>query len=170
MVVSDHSPCVSELKRLTEGDFLGAWGGIGGVGYTLSVVWTEAVRRGIGLDRVVEWVCRAPAKHAGLEGMKGCLAPGCDADVVLWDPEAKYEVSRTRARLVPSFLMPNLPPHMIDQGRGHGIQEQGLPVSGHAGPGQGGEDHPSGKGNLPGGTRTWAGHRKGDLFQELSRT
>ena len=40
MVVSDHSPCTPQLKKLDTGDFLGAWGGIAGLQLGLSVLWT----------------------------------------------------------------------------------------------------------------------------------
>ncbi|RKP12707.1 allantoinase [Piptocephalis cylindrospora] len=93
MVVSDHSPCLSELKRLDEGDFLQAWGGVGGVGYTLALVWTEAARRGdVRVEDLVKWLCVAPAQHAGLEKTKGSLLPGHDADLVVWDPEEMDEI------------------------------------------------------------------------------
>jgi allantoinase len=39
-VVSDHSPCTPELKRLDVGDFGLAWGGISSLQIGLSAVWT----------------------------------------------------------------------------------------------------------------------------------
>jgi allantoinase len=42
MVVSDHSPCIPDLKRLDTGDFMAAWGGIAGLQYSFSAVWTGA--------------------------------------------------------------------------------------------------------------------------------
>jgi allantoinase len=55
-VVSDHSPCTPDLKRLDTGDFGVAWGGIAGLQVTLSAVWTEARRRGHTLCDVVRWM------------------------------------------------------------------------------------------------------------------
>ena len=46
LVVSDHSPCPADLKRLDVGDFGLAWGGISSVQLGLPVVWTDARRRG----------------------------------------------------------------------------------------------------------------------------
>jgi allantoinase len=37
-------------------------------------------------------MCAAPARLAGFEGLKGAIAPECDADLVSWDPEASFEV------------------------------------------------------------------------------
>lgn len=91
-VVSDHSPCVTELKRLDEGDFMGAWGGIGGLGLGLSLLWTEAKKRGVEMARVLEWVCERPAKQVGLEGRKGAIVVGADADLVVFDPEETFTV------------------------------------------------------------------------------
>jgi allantoinase len=91
-VVSDHSPCTPALKKPETGDFLGAWGGIAGLQLGLSVLWTLAKQRGYGLEQVVQWNTRAPARLAGLTARKGQLAAGFDADVVLWDDEASFVV------------------------------------------------------------------------------
>lgn len=91
-VVSDHSPCAPELKRLQEGDFMAAWGGIAGLQLTLPVLWTEASRRGFGLTDVALWMANNPARFAGLGGRKGRLTPGNDADIVVWDPDAPFTV------------------------------------------------------------------------------
>ncbi|KLO07349.1 allantoinase [Schizopora paradoxa] len=87
-VVSDHSPCVAELKRLDEGDLMQAWGGISTLGLGLNLLWTEARKRGFGIGDVVRWTSQATAKHASLEGRKGFIKVGWDADLVVWDPEA----------------------------------------------------------------------------------
>ncbi|PIL28242.1 hypothetical protein GSI_09654 [Ganoderma sinense ZZ0214-1] len=91
-VVSDHSPCVAALKRLDDGDVMQAWGGISTLGLGLSVLWTEARRRGVGIGRVVDWLCVRTARHAGLEGRKGKIQAGYDADLVVWDPDAETQV------------------------------------------------------------------------------
>lgn len=83
-VVSDHSPCLPELKRLEAGDFLGAWGGISGLQFTLPAVWGGAKRRGFGLEDVVRWCAVNTAAFAGLT-QKGGLTKGKDADVVIID-------------------------------------------------------------------------------------
>jgi allantoinase len=92
-VVSDHSPCVPQLKKREEGDFIGAWGGIGGLQYTLPAVWTEARRRGFDVGSVARWTSKGPAKFAGLAN-KGRLAPGADADLVVWDPDAPADTTQ----------------------------------------------------------------------------
>lgn len=87
-IVSDHSPCVPELKRPEVGDFLQAWGGIASLQWSLSAVWTEARKRGFSVLDLACWMCGRPAKLAGFEKQKGRIAPGYDADLVIWDPEA----------------------------------------------------------------------------------
>jgi len=89
MVVTDHSPCPPDLKR---GDFLSAWGGIASLQLGLSVVWTGARVRDSGFAAIARWMCAAPARLAGLAHRKGMLAPGMDADLVVWRPESTWTV------------------------------------------------------------------------------
>ncbi|HEV3468103.1 MAG TPA: allantoinase AllB [Pyrinomonadaceae bacterium] len=93
MIVSDHSPCPPELKRRGEGDFLRAWGGISSLQLRLPVVWTEARRRGRTPADLARWLAQAPARLAGLDQSKGSIAPGRDADFVIFDPEATFRVT-----------------------------------------------------------------------------
>ena len=94
-VVSDHSPCLPELKRLDSGDFGTAWGGISSVELGLPVVWTEARRRGFTLADVVRWMAEGPARLVGLEG-KGRIAPGSDADFCVLAPDDTFVVDPAR--------------------------------------------------------------------------
>jgi allantoinase len=94
-VVSDHSPCNPELKRLDVGDFGLAWGGISSLEVSLPVVWTEARRRGVALADVVRWMADAPARLAGLR-RKGRIAPGCDADLCVFAPDETFVVDPGR--------------------------------------------------------------------------
>jgi allantoinase len=90
-VVSDHSPCTAELKRFDTGDFGAAWGGIAGLQLGLPAVWTAARERGVALSDVVGWFASAPADLVGLR-RKGRIAPGHDADLVVFAPEASFLV------------------------------------------------------------------------------
>jgi allantoinase len=92
MIVTDHSPCPPEMKQKENGDFLDAWGGIASLQLSLSAVWTEARARGYSLTDVTKWMCGGPARLARLEEKKGAIATGCDADLVIWNPEAKFRV------------------------------------------------------------------------------
>jgi allantoinase len=94
-VVSDHSPCTPELKRLDVGDFGLAWGGISSLEVGLPVVWTEARRRGVALADVVRWMADGPAKLVGLR-RKGRIAPGGDADLCVFAPDETFVVDPER--------------------------------------------------------------------------
>jgi len=92
MVVSDHSPCPPEMKLPEQGDFMKAWGGISSLQFRLPIMWTEASRRGFTVNRLAEWCCRAPARLAGLGRRKGSIAVGCDADIMIWNPETEFRI------------------------------------------------------------------------------
>jgi allantoinase len=89
MVVTDHSPCPPDLKQ---GDFLSAWGGIASLQLGLSVVWTGARVRDSGFVAIAQWMSAGPARLAGLAHRKGQIAPGMDADLVVWRPESTWTV------------------------------------------------------------------------------
>jgi allantoinase len=92
LVATDHSPCPPAMKRLEEGNFRTAWGGISSLSLALSVMWTEASRREFALTDVVRWMSEEPARLAGCR-RKGRIAEGCDADLVIFEPEAEFVVT-----------------------------------------------------------------------------
>ncbi len=91
-VVTDHSPCTPHLKLPERGDFLAAWGGIASLQLGLPSVWTQARTRGASLPALSRWMSTAGARFVGLGRRKGRIAPGYDADFVVWDPDAEWTV------------------------------------------------------------------------------
>ena len=96
LVATDHSPCPPEMKRLAEGNFRTAWGGIASLSVALPVMYTEASKRGFALTDIARWMSEAPANLAGCHKRKGRLAAGFDADFVVFDPESEFVVSEDR--------------------------------------------------------------------------
>lgn len=90
-IVSDHSPSTIDLKDVENGDFGVAWGGVASLQLGLSLIWTEAKRRGIELPQVLEWMAAKPAQLAGLTH-KGRIALGYDADFAIFEPESAQVV------------------------------------------------------------------------------
>jgi len=90
LIATDHSPCPPEMKGLEHGEFNKAWGGIASLSLALSVIWTEASRRGFGLSDVVRWMSARPAYLAGLQERVGSLAAGREASFVVFDVEAEF--------------------------------------------------------------------------------
>ena len=96
LVATDHSPCPPAMKRLGEGNFKTAWGGIASLSLALPLMWTEASRRGFHLTDLTPWMAEAPARLAGCGARKGRIAEGYDADFVVFEPEAEFVVSEDR--------------------------------------------------------------------------
>ncbi len=91
MVASDHSPAPLAMKAANSGNFLDAWGGISSLQISLPATWNEAHARGYSLSQLVEWMCRGPARLAGLD-RKGTIDVGYDADLTIWDPDLEFTV------------------------------------------------------------------------------
>src|SRR5262249_12398250 len=94
LVATDHSPAPPSMK--CPGDFMRAWGGIASLEMSLAAVWTglRASRSGGQSGSAMNgasWMSERPAALAGFE-RKGQIAPGFDADLVVWNPEECWTV------------------------------------------------------------------------------
>ena len=96
-ISTDHCPfCMKEQKTMGEGDFSKIPNGAPGIETRMSLVYDGGVRTGrISLNRFVELTSTSPAKIFGLFPRKGTIAPGSDADIVIFDPEKKLLLSAT---------------------------------------------------------------------------
>jgi allantoinase len=84
------------MKRLAEGNFQTAWGGIASLSVALPLLWTEASKRGFSLLDLARWMAVAPARLAGCDSRKGSLTVGADADFVVFDPECEFVVTEDK--------------------------------------------------------------------------
>ncbi|MSO50223.1 MAG: dihydropyrimidinase [Acidobacteria bacterium] len=89
-IATDHCPFCMKEKHLGDGDFSKIPNGAPGIETRMSLVYDGGVRTGkISLNRFVELTSTSPAKIFGLFPRKGTIAPGSDADLVIFDPEKK---------------------------------------------------------------------------------
>src|ERR1700677_296379 len=95
VVSTDHCPfCFEDQKILGINDFTKIPNGGPGVENRLQLLYHHGVNAGkLSLNRFVELVSTTPARLFGLYPRKGELAPGSDADIVIWDPGALYTIS-----------------------------------------------------------------------------
>jgi allantoinase len=96
MVVTDHSPCPPAMKRLDDGNFRTAWGGIASLSVALSLMWTEASKRGFTLLDLTRWMAEAPARLASCNAHKGRIAQGYDADFVVLDADREFVLTEDK--------------------------------------------------------------------------
>jgi dihydropyrimidinase len=94
-ISTDHCPfCMKEQKELGKDDFSKIPNGAPGIETRMSLVYDGGVRAGrISLNRFVELTSTSPAKIFGLFPRKGTIAPGSDADIVIFDPERTLTLS-----------------------------------------------------------------------------
>ena len=103
LIATDHSPCPPAMKSLGGGNFQTAWGGIPSLSVALPVMYTEARARGFSLTDIASWMAEVPAKLVGCQREKGKIAAGYDADLVVFDEDSKFLVTRERLHHRHSF-------------------------------------------------------------------
>jgi dihydropyrimidinase len=87
VVSTDHCPfCMKEQKELGIGDFSKIPNGIGSVEHRMDLLFQGVVDGRISKERWVELCSTTPARMFGMYGQKGVIAPGADADIVVYDP------------------------------------------------------------------------------------
>jgi dihydropyrimidinase len=92
-VSTDHCPfCMKDQKELGIGDFSKIPNGIGSVEHRMDLLYQGVVDGRISLERWIDVCCAAPAKMFGLYGRKGVVAPGADADIVIYDPHGHTSI------------------------------------------------------------------------------
>ncbi|MCI0520681.1 MAG: amidohydrolase family protein [Chloroflexi bacterium] len=88
-VASDHAPKTKDVN----GDFLEQGFGSPQIETLLPVTYDGGVNQGrIGVVRLVQVLCENPARIFGLYPRKGTLAPGSDADIVVFDPNKEFTI------------------------------------------------------------------------------
>lgn len=93
VISTDHCPfCFKEQKEMGVGDFSKIPNGIGSVEHRMDLIFQGVVDGKISLERWVELCSTTPARMFGLYGRKGAIAPGFDADVVIYDPAGRTEI------------------------------------------------------------------------------
>jgi dihydropyrimidinase len=94
-ISTDHCPfCMKEQKELGLGDFSKIPNGAPGIETRMSLVHDGGVGAGhISINRFVELTSTSPARIFGLYPRKGSIAPGADADIVVFDPERRVTLS-----------------------------------------------------------------------------
>ena len=95
MVSTDHCPfCMKGQKDLGVGDFRKIPNGIGSLEHRMDLMYQGVVTGELTLERWVELTSTTPARMFGMYGQKGVIAPGADADVVVYDPQGHTTISK----------------------------------------------------------------------------
>lgn len=93
-IATDHSPAPPDIKELESGNLQKAWGGIAGLQFLLPASWT-AMKEKISIEKFIPLLTEKPAKFLQVESRKGKLVVGYDADLVVWNPDEKFDVKTT---------------------------------------------------------------------------
>ncbi len=93
-VATDHCPFCMDQKRMGEHDFAKIPNGAPGVENRMELLYSEGVAKGrISLNKFVDLTATAPARIFGLAPNKWTIAPGSDADIVIFDPTTQHTLS-----------------------------------------------------------------------------
>src|SRR5260370_608035 len=91
IVSTDHCPfCFKEQKELGRGDFSKIPNGMPGIEHRVDLLHQGVVNGELSLARWVEVNSTTPARMFGLYPRKGTIAPGSDADIVVYDPALRH--------------------------------------------------------------------------------
>jgi dihydropyrimidinase len=94
VVSTDHCPfCMKDQKEMGLGDFSKIPNGIGSVEHRVDLIYQGVVDGKLSPARWVETIATTPARMFGLYPRKGIIAPGSDADIVLYDPDGQTRIS-----------------------------------------------------------------------------
>jgi len=93
VISTDHCPfCMKDQKELGLGNFAKIPNGMGGVEHRMELIYQGVVQGHLSLERWVETCCTTPARMFGMYPQKGIIAPGADADILVWDPNGKTTI------------------------------------------------------------------------------
>jgi dihydropyrimidinase len=84
---------MKDQKEMGIGDFSKIPNGIGSVEHRVDLLYQGVVDGKLSLARWVETIATTPARMFGLYPKKGVIAPGSDADIVLYDPNGRTRIS-----------------------------------------------------------------------------
>jgi len=94
VVATDHCPFTWEQKQMGKDDFSKIPNGHPAIEHRVELLFSEGVKKGrISLPKFVELTSTNAAKIFGMYPRKGTIAPGGDADIVIFDPNKKHTLS-----------------------------------------------------------------------------
>ena len=125
VVATDHCPFHQKgQKEAGKDDFRKIPNGASGIQHRLSLLYTYGVRTGrLSLHEFVDLTSTRAAKIFGLYPRKGSITVGADADLVVFDPDARGTISAKTHRhrcdrsIFEGFAVTGLPSHVVVNGR-----------------------------------------------------
>jgi dihydropyrimidinase len=94
VVATDHCPFEWQQKLMGKEDFSKIPNGHPAIENRMELLYSEGVDKGkITLNKFVEVACTNPARIFGMFPRKGTISVGCDADIVIFDPNEKHRIS-----------------------------------------------------------------------------
>lgn len=96
VIATDHCPFTANQKEKFADSFINYVFGLPGLETAYPIILSEGLARGFSINQIVKWYSTNPAKLFNLFPSKGVIQEGCDADLIIYNPDIIWEINHAK--------------------------------------------------------------------------